>query len=275
MDGNDDRAGKAGGSPALHELLASLARGAISIGEAERAIRGEMLREIENLASIDLFRELRAGVPEIIFAESKTTEQLARIVDGFVAGKGSAVISRLTAEQLGWLRSAHPGARINEQARMAAVGGLPTTPGDGAGVVGVITAGTSDIPVAEEAAFVCEVMGCKVERVYDIGIAGIHRVFKPLQRMIDAGVDAIVCCAGMEGALPSIVASLTDVLVIGVPVSTGYGFGGQGETAIRSMLQSCSPGLVVVNINNGTGAGASAALVARRCARARATTRPR
>jgi len=130
--------------------------------------------------------------------------------------------------------------------------------------VGLLTAGTADIPVAEEAALVIEHMGCRVERAYDVGVAGLHRLTEPLARLVEAEVDVLVVVAGMEGALPSVVAGLVDVPVIGVPTSTGYGLGGDGTAALYAMLQSCSPGLVVVNIDNGVGAGAAAALIARR-----------
>ena len=132
------------------------------------------------------------------------------------------------------------------------------------GCVGLLTAGTSDIPVAEEAALVITHMGCRVERGYDTGVAGVHRLLEPLTRMIESGADVLVVVAGMEGALPSVVAGLVDVPVIGVPTSTGYGLGGDGTAALYSILQSCSPGLVAVNIDNGVGAGAAAALIARR-----------
>ncbi len=130
--------------------------------------------------------------------------------------------------------------------------------------MGLITAGTSDIPVAEEAALVIVHMGCEVERGYDTGVAGVHRLLEPLTRMVEKGADVLVVAAGMEGALPSVVAGLVDIPVIGVPTSTGYGMGGDGTGALYSILQSCSPGLVAVNIDNGVGAGAAAALIARR-----------
>jgi pyridinium-3,5-biscarboxylic acid mononucleotide synthase len=127
----------------------------------------------------------------------------------------------------------------------------------------VLTAGTSDIPIAEEAVLVARQMGCRIERGYDVGVAGVHRLLEPLLRMVEARADVVVVVAGMEGALPSVVAGLVDVPVIGVPTSTGYGFGGDGTAALCSILQSCSPGLVAVNIDNGVGAGAAAALIAR------------
>src|SRR6266536_1999608 len=137
------------------------------------------------------------------------------------------------------------------------------------GQVGVITAGTSDLPVAEEAAVVAAEMGCRVRVAHDVGVAGLHRLAEPLRAMLAGGVDVIVVAAGMDGALPSVVAGLVDVPVIGVPTSIGYGLGGGGVAALLSMLQTCAPGLVVVNIDNGVGAGATAALFANRVAAAR------
>ena len=135
------------------------------------------------------------------------------------------------------------------------------------GIVGIITAGSSDIPIAEEAKVILELMGCKVLTSYDVGIAGVHRIFDPLSEMIKVGVHIIIVCAGMEGTLPGVVAALTDVPVIGVPVSSGYGLGGKGIGALTTMLQSCSPGLLIVNIDNGFGAGACAALIANKIAK--------
>jgi NCAIR mutase (PurE)-related protein len=137
------------------------------------------------------------------------------------------------------------------------------------GQVGILSAGTSDIPVAEEAAALCCEMGCAVQRAYDVGVAGLHRLFEPLQAMLAAPVDAIIVAAGMDGALPSVVAGLVDVPVIGLPTSVGYGLGGGGLGALTSMLQTCSPGLAVVNIDNGIGAGAMAGLIAARAGAAR------
>ena len=145
--------------------------------------------------------------------------------------------------------------------------GLPGT--DAIGTVGIICAGTSDIPVAEEARTTAEFMGCNVISAYDVGVAGIHRIFGPLKEMITSGVSSIIVIAGMEGALPTVVAALVDVPVIGCPVSTGYGYGGRGEAALMGMLQSCSPGIAVVNIDNGFGAAALAVQIARVCSRAR------
>ena len=135
------------------------------------------------------------------------------------------------------------------------------------GIVGVITAGSSDIPIAAEAEVIVKAMGCKVISSYDVGIAGIHRIFTPLSDMIKKGVHVIIVCAGMGGTLPGVVAALVDVPVIGVPISSGYGMGEKGKGALITMLQSCSPGLLVVNIDNGFGAGASAAMIANKIAK--------
>jgi NCAIR mutase (PurE)-related protein len=132
-----------------------------------------------------------------------------------------------------------------------------------AGRIGVLAAGTADVAVAEEASVAAEVMGCQVMKAYDVGIAGIHRLFKPLEHMLRKGVSALVVVAGMEGALPSVVASLVDVPVIGVPTSVGYGVGTKGVAALMTMLQTCSPKVVVVNIDNGLGAGIFAGMIAR------------
>ncbi|MBC7261723.1 MAG: nickel pincer cofactor biosynthesis protein LarB, partial [Chloroflexi bacterium] len=141
---------------------------------------------------------------------------------------------------------------------------------DSGGRVGILTAGTSDIPRAEEAALICREMGCTVFTAYDVGVAGLHRLFEPLQSMVEKEkVDVLIVAAGMDGALPSVVAGLVPVPVIGLPTSAGYGLGGSGRAALLSMLQTCSPGLVVVNIDNGIGAGAAAGMIANRVAAAR------
>ena len=139
------------------------------------------------------------------------------------------------------------------------------------GVIAILSAGTGDLPVAEEAKVTAEVMGCKVLTFYDVGVAGIHRLVEPLKAILEQEVSAVVVVAGMEGALPSVVRGLLPIPVIGVPTSVGYGYGAKGEAALMSMLQSCSPGLTVVNIDNGFGAGATAALIANRVSAAQRT----
>ncbi len=163
---------------------------------------------------------------------------------------------------------------LREPARAAAIYRRGFVPPRTGGRVGLISAGTSDIPCAEEARLIAEAMGCVVVPVYDVGVAGLHRLFQPLQSMLAEGVDVIIVAAGMDGALPSVVSGLVDVPVIGLPTSIGYGLGGGGVGALISMLQTCAPGLTVVNIDNGVGAGATAALIANRVAHTRKMCEP-
>ena len=243
---------------AVRSLLKKVKDGRMSVEEAERVIKLGNVRKIGEFAKIDAGRDLRAGVPEVILAEGKTPEQIVRIVEKLK--DRNLLISRVGEEHLKALRKKFKEFRYNKLART--IGFVRVKP-EKAGRVGVITAGTSDIPVAEEAAVVAEMMGCEVKKTYDVGVAGVHRLLAPLKKMVEDGVDVIVVVAGREGTLPSIVAGLVDIPVIGVPVSSGYGFGGRGEAALKSMLQSCSF-LTVVNIDNGVGAGACASLIARR-----------
>lgn len=222
-------------------------------------------------ARLDLSREDRTGIPEIVLAEVKTDEQVIAIVRTFLARSGRALVSRLRETTAERLQHELPSCEIalRPLARAAAIHAPGYVAARTGGHIGVLTAGTGDIPVAEEARFVAEEMGCDVSTVYDVGVAGIHRLFDPLREVLQRDVAALVVCAGMDGALPSVVAGLSPVPVIGVPTSIGYGAGGKGEAALLSMLQTCAPGLTVVNIDNGVGAGATAALIANRVAAAR------
>lgn len=226
-----------------------------------------------NFARPDLGREQRKGVPEVIMADRKAVEQSIAIAQAFLERTGRAILSRVPPALERRLRSEFgPPLSVEWHAasRMAIVRSQRGEPKNSGGRVGVITAGTSDIPVAEEAALMCQEMGCTVTQVYDVGVAGLHRLFDPLERLLDENqVDVIIVAAGMDGALPSVVSGLVDVPVVGLPVSVGYGMGGEGEAALLSMLQSCSPGLAVVNIDNGIGAASMAALIANRMAAAR------
>jgi len=221
----------------------------------------------------DFERTKRKGVPEVILADRKSVEQSLAIARAFLERTGRAILSRVGPELEERLRSEFAGQAELEwiaQAR-AAVLRRPgfATPRSG-GRVGIITAGTSDIPIAEEAALLCREMGCSVQMACDVGVAGLHRLVEPLRAMLgEDGVDVLIVVAGMDGALPSVVAGLADVPVIGLPTSVGYGLGGGGVAALYAMLQSCAPGLAVVNIDNGIGAGAIAGLIANRAAAAR------
>ena len=228
----------------------------------------------------DVERERRRGMPEIVLASSKTTAQCLAIAASLLKDTGRAIMSRVPPELEEALAEAY-GREGFEWFPASRTALLRTKEGDvetTGGRVGILTAGTSDEPVAEEAAIICRELGCIVHIVQDVGVAGIHRLFDPLEQLLhQQDVDVIIVAAGMDGALPSVVSGLVDVPVIGLPTSIGYGLGGRGEAALLAMLQTCSPGLAVVNIDNGVGAGAMAALIANRVAAARrqATSPPR
>lgn len=229
-----------------------------------------------DVARPDFDRQARKGVPEVIIAERKTPEQSVEIARRFLETNGRAILSRVPPELEAQLRAEFEGQAELEwlPAPRAAVLRRPGTqqPTTG-GRVGILSAGTSDILWAEEAALLCREMGCDVFTAYDVGVAGIHRLWEPLHYLLDdVQVDVLIVAAGMDGALPSVVSGLVDVPVVGLPTSVGYGMGGRGEAALLSMLQTCSPGMAVVNIDNGIGAGAIAGLIANRMAAARRHT---
>lgn len=254
----------------LKDILRALLDGEIGLEEAERRLRLLSILKVEEYARVDAGRERRRGLPEIVYAEGKSTAQVLRIAEKAAEAQGRVIIARASEEQLAKLSGLRRKFRVKawREAGMAVVRRRDFKPAKTGGRVAVLTAGTADIPVALEAEIVASEMGCEVYHAYDVGVAGLHRLLEPLKR-ISGWADAIVVVAGMEGALPSVVASLTAIPVIGVPTSVGYGYGGRGEAALMSMLQSCSLGLAVVNIDNGVGAGAFAALIANRMAEAR------
>jgi hypothetical protein len=233
----------------------------------------ESSAECFQFAVPDFEREDRKGVPEVVLADRKPLEQTLAIAEEFVARTGRAILSRVGPALEERLREhSVAGAELEwiPAARAAVLRRPDVDRPRSDGRVGVISAGTSDIPVAEEAALLCREMGCTVYRAYDVGVAGLHRLFEPLRDMLDeANIDVLIVAAGMDGALPSVVAGLVDVPVIGLPTSVGYGIGGDGVAALYSMLQTCAPGLSVVNIDNGIGAGAVAGLIANRMAAVR------
>lgn len=252
-------------SSELRRILQDLQSGEKSLEETLTRLRLFQVAEVGGFARLDTNRDLRKGVPEVIYAGRKTDDELSAIVRRYLDERGYALVTRLDPARAEMLRRVIREVTISyqENARVLAAYAPAYHPPEEQGCVGLLTAGTSDIPVAEEAALVMTHMGCRVERGYDAGVAGLHRLVEPLTRMLGAGAAALVVVAGMEGALPSVVAGLVDLPVIGVPTSTGYGLGGDGTAALYSMLQSCSPGLVTVNIDNGVGAGVAAALIAR------------
>ncbi|WP_456327612.1 nickel pincer cofactor biosynthesis protein LarB [Archaeoglobus sp.] len=226
-----------------------------------------MIKKVDDFARLDVFREFRSGKPEAIFAQNKTPEQLVKIVKAFLECKDSVLITRLNDEQIKALKSNFKEVHVNEIGRVAVVGKkaveLNEDRVDEIGKTAIFTAGTSDIPVAEEAYTTARFLGLNVLKFYDVGIACIYRLVEPLKKVKEEDVDSIIAVAGMEGALPSVLASLVDVPIIAVPTSIGYGVNLGGITPLFSMLLSCPSGVAVVNIDNGFGAGVFAYLISR------------
>jgi NCAIR mutase (PurE)-related protein len=208
-------------------------------------------------ARVDLHRQVRQGFPEVVFGQGKTPAQIAAIAQSLVGAGHSLLVTRTTAEAYRAVADVLPDARFHEQARCITLdnGSAPK----GRGVIAIAAAGTADLPVAEEAAVTATVMGNDVDRIYDVGVAGLHRLLKEHARICAARV--IIVAAGMEGALPSVVAGLVDVPVVAVPTSVGYGASFGGLTALLAMLNSCAIGVSVVNIDNGFGAAAIASSI--------------
>ncbi len=256
----------------LREVLEKVAKNEISPAEAEKLLKLLAIDELGCLAKLDDNRELRKGIPEIILAEGKSASDVAEISNRMLAKNGRVVVSRCTKEHIQAIKempSSDVLFEINDKARMVVIKKKSFVTNSGGGKIGILTAGTSDIPVAEEAKVIAEEMGCSVFSTYDVGVAGIHRLLEPLKELLSNDVDVIVVVAGREGALASVVAGLVDVPVIAVPTSNSYGFGEKGVSALMAMLQSCSLGLAVVNIDAGVAAGAMATLIANRAAKFR------
>lgn len=269
----------------MKEILKSLAEGKISIEECETLLKAESIRQLDDVAQIDTSRKDRTGFPEAILADSKDYDDLLTIIKRFfekqesgndsIELKNNIIITRLFKERyeslerdLDYLFEKGIKFDYNKRAKILIIykdSLVDFNPEYGK--VGLLTAGTSDIPIAEEAKVIVEQGGCEVISSYDIGVAGIHRLFPQIAHMVEEDVCAFIVCAGMEGALPSVVAGLVDVPVIAVPTSVGYGIGADGKAALYSMLQSCAPGLAVVNIDNGFGAGVCALTIAKNIAK--------
>ena len=250
----------------LSEILRSLQSGRISVARAERLLSLYSIEQIEDFAKIDIDRQKRRGIPEVIYAENKTIEELKKIAKKVLDKSDLVLLSRIREENykemLAFAKKSKWRTKTGRSTTSLLVRKKASR--NSRGRVGIITAGTSDIGVAEEARLMCEAMGCKTYCVYDIGIAGLQRVFSSIKRLVTEDVDVMVVAAGMEGALASVVSSIVDVPVIGVPTSIGYGYGRKGVAALASMLQNCTLGMSVVNIDGGIGAGAVASIIARR-----------
>jgi NCAIR mutase (PurE)-related protein len=242
----------------LKALLESVAAGSLSPGEAVERLRSLPFEDL-GFAKIDHHRSLRKGFPETIFCAGKTPAQVVEIIGRMRAHGSNVLATRCAQDVVAAVCEAYPDAIHHEAARAITV--TVTPPERLPGYVAVVCAGTSDIPVAEEAVVTCEAMGCAVQRIYDVGVAGIHRLLGQRALLLDA--NALVVCAGMEGALASVVAGLVEKPVVAVPTSVGYGASFGGIAALLSMLNTCATGVAVVNIDNGFGAGAYAAIINR------------
>jgi len=241
----------------LTELLAAVQRGTCPVDDALAKLRAMPFEDL-GFAKLDHHRALRNGFPEVILGEGKTTAQVVAIAERLAATGAPVLVTRVGAEAAERLIATIPGFVYHETPRLAVRRAATEAPG-GHGTVLVVSAGTADVPVAEEAAICAEVMGNRVERLYDVGVAGIHRLLESRERLWDSAV--IIVVAGMEGALPSVVGGLVHQPVIAVPTSVGYGTSLGGLAALLGMLNTCAAGVVVVNIDNGFGAGAIASRI--------------
>ncbi|MHC1745408.1 MAG: nickel pincer cofactor biosynthesis protein LarB [Syntrophobacteraceae bacterium] len=245
----------------LRELLEQIRQQEVSVDEALNSLR-RLPYENLGFARIDHHRSLRTGVPEVIFCQRKTVEQVQAIVRGLAETHTNVMATWAGPELFEAIKQVTPHCEYHALARVVVINPKPV---DGIGKVIVVSAGTSDISVAEEAAVTAEILGSTVQRIYDVGVAGIHRLLDVADDLFTANV--IVVVAGMEGALASVVGGLAPCPVIGVPTSVGYGASFGGVAALLSMLNSCASGVSVVNIDNGFGAGYQAALINRIAAR--------
>ena len=231
------------------EILELVKNGSMSVEEAEGFFRRQPFEDM-GYAKLDLHRRIRSGFPEVIFCSGKPDEFLINIFQRMAENEGQAFGTRATAEQYEMVRKVIPDIQYDPVSRILK---LERTPKEKKGLIAVVTGGTADIPVAEEAAQTAEYFGSKVERIYDVGVSGIHRLLSQTQRIQEA--NCIVAVAGMEGALASVVGGLVSNPVIAVPTSVGYGANFGGLSALMTMINSCANGIAVVNIDNGYGAG--------------------
>jgi len=242
----------------LKELLEKVQQGALTPDEAAARLATLPYEDL-GFAKVDHHRALRRGFPEAVFGAGKTPEQILAIVDKITARGQRVLVTRTTAEVHARVAAVQPKARFHEAARCLTVETEPAVPLPGR--IAIAAAGTSDLPVAEEAAVTAEFHGAKIERIYDVGVAGLHRLLDRAETLRSA--DVVIVVAGMEGALPSVVAGLLDAPVVAVPTSVGYGASFHGLAALLAMLNSCASGVGVVNIDNGFGAAHLACLILR------------
>lgn len=242
----------------LHRLLDEVRAGTLAPADAAERLAALPYAEVAEAVVIDQHRELRTGVPELVFGASKTAEQIAAALQG-LAETGGAIATRVDPEKAARVRALVPSVTVHELARVVMLGSPPARPA--AGPVAVVCAGTSDLAVAEEAALVAEFLGAPVIRVSDVGVAGLHRLLARVPEIRRA--EVVIAVAGMEAALPSVLGGLVDRPIFAVPTSVGYGVSVDGLVALGSLLSACAPGIAVVNIDNGVGAAVAAVKVAR------------
>jgi len=244
----------------LKELLIQLQKGGVSVDQVMERLKTLPFEDI-GVACIDHHRGLRRGLSEVIFGEGKELADILSIMERMSGHGENIMVTRLSPDKAEGIKGRYPASVYHERAKVLTLIHHPVEV-NGRGTILVISAGTSDIPVAEEAAITARFMGNKVETIYDLGVSGLHRVLSHRERLTEASV--IIVVAGMEGALPSVVGGLVDKPVIAVPTSVGYGASFQGIAALLGMLNSCASGVTVVNIDNGFGAGYAAGLMNRK-----------
>lgn len=243
-------------SLSVREILEAVKSGSMTTEEALAKIKTKPFEDL-GFAKLDTHRKIRQGTAEVIYGAGKTPGQIIGILDAMVENEQEPVlVTRLSKEVSELIKGKHP-LRYYEQARIGVLGAMPEP--DGMGTIAIVTAGTSDLPVAEEAAVTAEAFGNRVVRIYDVGVAGIHRLLSHMEDLMNASV--VICIAGMEGALASVVGGLVECPVIAVPTSVGYGAAFEGLAALLAMLNSCASGVSVVNIDNGFGAAFQASRI--------------
>jgi len=245
----------------LKQLLQRVANGSTTIAEAESRLRELPFERVGDIANVDHHREIRVGVPEVVFGQNKSAEQIATLMRALAKNGAGALATRVDFQKATAVVAGVPGAAYDATARVLVVSPERPRP-PGRGFIAIVSAGTSDEPVAAEAAATLAFLGNEVARIRDVGVAGVHRVLDKTDRLRAAEVCIVV--AGMEGALPSVVAGLVDRPIIAVPTSVGYGVSLGGFVAMLGMLSSCAAGVTVVNIDNGFGAGVAASLINRK-----------
>ena len=249
----------------MRRILEKLLKGGISLDECEGMIRNEVLN-VANFAKIDLNRESRTGIPEVILCSGKSDEQIMAIVSSMLADERKVILSRVPKALMNSFDHLPCRIRRHPEASLIVLAGKVDEDGDPfkteKPTLAVISAGTADVPAATEAIVCAEEMGCTVFNAFDVGVAGIHRLLPVIERLHEKRIKVVIVAAGREGARPSVIAGLIEGIVIGLPVSSGYGYGGKGKAALMGMLQSCTP-LLVVNIDAGIIAGMMGAKIAK------------